>query len=430
MDTTPQTTPSEEWLRSLRRDLHRRPEPAWCEFYTTARIVEELREIGVDELYVGRDALATGARSAVPDEETLAAWHERAREAGAVPEVLGEFEGGYTGAVAVLDRGEGPTVALRVDIDGLPREESDDPEHVPAREGFRSENEGAMHACGHDAHATIGLGVLRGVADSDFRGTFKLLFQPAEERIGGGAPIAESGHLDDVDALLAVHVGLDHPTGEVVAGVDDFLAVSHFEAHFTGESAHAGGHPNRGRNAVQAMATAVQNLYAIPRHEAGATRVNAGKVAGGTATNIVPEGAVIEGEIRGATTELMEYTREHAERMLRSGAEMHDCSVAIERGGEAPSAKSDEELVDVVADVASGVDGVDSVVRRDTLGGSEDASYLMRRVQERGGKAGYVCIGTDHPGGHHTATFDVDEDSLAIGVDVLSGAVVSLDRNF
>jgi len=422
------TTPSAEWLQSLRRDLHRRPEPAWCEFYTTARIVEELGEIGVDELYVGRDALATESRAAVPDGETIADWHDRASEAGAPEDVLGELEGGYTGAIAVLHRGEGPTVALRVDIDGLPREESDDPEHLPAREGFRSVNEGAMHACGHDAHATIGLGVLRAISESDFRGTFKVIFQPAEERIAGGEPIAESGHLDDVDALLAVHVGLDHPTGEVVAGIDDFLAVSHFEARFAGESAHAGGHPNRGRNAVQAMATAIQNLYAIPRHEDGATRVNAGKVAGGTATNIVPEGAVIEGEVRGATTDLMEYTREHAERMLESAAGMHDCSVAVEHGGQAPSATSDDEVVDAVAGVAGDHAAVDSVVRRDELGGSEDASYLMRRVQERGGVAGYVCIGTDHPGGHHTATFDVDEDSLPIGVDVLAGAVLSLAK--
>jgi len=418
----------ENWLRSVRRDLHRRPEPAWLEFYTTARIVEEIRAIGVDELYVGRDALATDERMAVPDEETIATWYEQAREAGAPEDVLGELEGGYTGAVAVLHRGEGPTIALRVDIDGLPRAESDDPDHLPAREGFRSIHEGAMHACGHDAHATIGLGVLRAIADSDFQGTFKIIFQPAEEKIAGGKPVAESGHLDDVDALLAVHVGLDHPTGEVVAGVDDFLAVSHFDARFSGESAHAGGHPNRGHNAVQAMATAIQNLYAIPRHEDGATRVNAGKVAGGTATNIVPEDAAIEGEVRGATTDLMEYTREHARRILHTAAEMHDCAVDIEHGGEAPSAQSDDALVDVVADVAEGVAGVDSIVHNDDLGGSEDATYLMRHVQKRGGIASYVCIGTDHPGGHHTATFDVDEDSLSIGVNVLAGAVLELSR--
>ncbi len=416
----------EDWLRSLRRDLHRRPEPAWLEFYTTARVVEEIREIGVDELYVGPDALATDERAAVPDDATVAAWYDRAREAGAPEDILGELEGGYTGAVAVLHRGEGPTVALRVDIDGLPRAESDDPDHVPASDGFRSVHGGAMHACGHDAHATFGLGVLRAVAESDFRGTFKLVFQPAEEQIAGGKPVAESGHLDDVDSLIAVHVGLGHPTGEVVAGVDDFLAVQHFEARFSGESAHAGGQPDSGHNAVQAMATAVQNLYAIPRHEDGATRVNAGRVGGGTATNIIPEAAFIEGEVRGETTALMEDTHERARQVIESAAEMHDCSVAIETGGMAPSAKSDEEIVDVVADAAGDVADVETVVRRDALGGSEDASYLMRRVQEQGGTAGYVCVGTDHPGGHHTATFDVDEASLPIGVDVLANAVLSL----
>jgi aminobenzoyl-glutamate utilization protein A len=415
-----------DWLVSVRRDLHRRPEPAWLEFYTTARVVEEIRGIGVDELRVGREALDPDARLAVPDEATIAGWYERAREAGASEDVLAELGGGHTGAIAILEGGEGPTVALRVDIDGLPQAESEDPDHDPAREGFRSVHDGTMHACGHDAHAAIGLGVLRTLAESEFSGTVKVIFQPAEEQIGGAKAIAESGHLDDVDHLIAIHVGFDHPTGEVVAGVDDFFAISNFEAQFTGESAHAGGHPNRGRNAVQAMATAVQNLYAIPRHEGGATRVNAGKVGGGTATNIIPEGAFIEGEVRGDTTALRESMLERAHRALESAAAMHDCSVEIERRGEAPSAQSDAELVGTVAEVARGADGVDSVVRRDDLAGSEDASYLMRRVQERGGTAGYVCVGTDHPGGHHTATFDVDEASLPIGVDVLSGAVRSL----
>jgi aminobenzoyl-glutamate utilization protein A len=414
-----------DWLVDLRRDLHQRPEPAWREFYTTARIVDEIDAIGVDTLHVGPEALDSDARLGVPDDEELTAWADRAVEAGADPDLVDRMAGGHTGAIAVLDRGEEPTVALRVDIDGLPRAESDSPDHYPTAEGFRSRNEGAMHACGHDAHIAFGLGVLRAVKESEFSGTFKLIFQPAEEQVGGGKAVAESGHLDDVDTLIAVHVGLDHPTGEVVAGIDGFLAVSHLSARFTGEGAHAGGHPSQGRNAVQAMATAVQNLYAIPRHEAGATRVNAGEVGGGTASNIVPEDAFIDGEVRGETTELMEYMWDHATRVVENAAEMHDCEYSIERGGEAPSAESDESVVERVVAAAEGVAGVERVVRRDNLGGSEDATFLMRRVQERGGEAGYVCIGTDHPGGHHTATFDVDEQSLAIGVDVLTNAVLS-----
>jgi aminobenzoyl-glutamate utilization protein A len=410
-------------LVALRRDLHQRPEPAWREFWTTCRIVEELERVGVDAMHVGPDAIDSGARLAVPDDEELDTWYERAREAGARQDILEQLRGGNTGVVAELHQGAGPTVALRVDIDGLPRAESDDPDHAPAAEGFRSVNEGAMHACGHDAHITFGIGVLEAIKESDFQGTLKLLFQPAEEVVGGGKPLAESGHLDDVDYLLAVHIGLDHPTGEVVAGVDGFLAVHHFEAEFTGEGAHAGGQPDRGRNAVQAMAAAVQNLYAIPRHEEGATRVNAGVVEGGTAANIIPEEASIEGEVRGETTELKESMREHAERVLRSAAEMHDCEVALRTAGEAPSATSDQALVDIVQSVAGETEGIDSVLERDDLGGSEDATYLMRHVQRQGGLAGFVGVGTDHPGGHHTATFDVDEDSLVPGVAVLTAAL-------
>jgi aminobenzoyl-glutamate utilization protein A len=414
------TVPSRDRLVELRRAFHRHPEPAWREFWTTGHIVEELERIGVDEIHVGADALAD-ERTGVPDDAELRRWRERAREAGTHEDVLAATEGGTTGAVAVLDRGPGPTVALRVDIDGLPRVESDADHHHPAREGFRSETGESMHACGHDAHATLGLGVLETLADDDaFTGRLKVFFQPAEETITGGKAMAESAHLDDVDALVAVHVGLDHPTGEVVAGVEGFLAVSQFRAEFTGKPAHAGGHPSRGHNAVSAMATAVTNLYAIPRHEDGATRVNAGRVEGGTATNIVPESATIEGEVRGETTALREYMNDHADRVMAGAARTHDCEVSVTRVGEAPSGHSDDAVVDVVEAVAGRTDGVDSVVRSDDLGGSEDATYLMGRVQERGGKAAYVVVGTDHPDGHHTATFDVDEDSLPVGVAVLS----------
>ncbi|MFD1644638.1 amidohydrolase [Haloarchaeobius litoreus] len=409
-------------LVALRRAFHRQPEPAWREFWTTARIVEELEAIGVDELYVGPEALNTDERMAVPPEAELESWYERALDAGADESILERLRGGHTGAVAVVEQGAGPTVGLRVDIDGLPREESTAEDHVPAAEGFRSET-GAMHACGHDGHATIGLGVLEAVKESDFAGTLKLFFQPAEELVGGGKAMAKSGHLDDVDYLFALHLGLDHPTGEVVCGIDEFLAVKHIDVRFTGEPAHAGAKPEEGENAVQAVATAVQNLYAIPRHSDGATRVNVGHLEAGNATNIVAEEATMECEVRGVTTKLKDYMDERAHRVIENAAAMHGCESETSVGGEAPSARSDEELVDIVGRIAGGNADVERVVDRDALGGSEDATFLMQAVQQRGGLAAYVCVGTDHPGGHHTATFDVDEASLPIGVDVLAGAI-------
>jgi aminobenzoyl-glutamate utilization protein A len=421
----PEPPVDRERLVALRRAFHRHPEPAWCEFRTTARVVEELERIGVDELLVGSDAVAPGARMSVPDDDELADWFERAREAGVDPDLLARMEGGLTGAVAVLRKGEGPTVALRVDLDGLPREESTGDEHVPAAEGFRSET-GAMHACGHDAHATLGLATLEALKRSDFAGTLKVIFQPAEEVVGGGRAVVEAGHLDDVDALLAVHVGLGHPTGEVVAGIEDFLAVEQFEATFRGEGAHAAASPADGRNAMQAMAAAVSDLYGIARHQDGRTRVNAGVVEGGTAMNIVPERVRLVGEVRGETTGLKEYVCGRAWTVMEGAAAMHDCDVEIESTGEAPGASSDDAVRAVVADVARGVAGVDSVLEEAPLGGSEDATVLMGRVQERGGVASYVVVGTDHPGAHHSATFDVDEDSLPVGVAVLAGAVERL----
>ncbi len=408
---------------NLRRELHRHPEPAWCEFETTARIVERLEGLDLDGLHVGPDAIEGSHRLAVPDDDELERWFDRAHDAGADPDVLERLEGGYTGAVAVIERGEGPTIGLRVDIDGLPQVESDDDEHLPVAEGFRSETGESMHACGHDAHAAIGVGVLEAVAESDFQGTLKVFFQPAEEVIGGGKSMAKSAHLDDVEYLLALHVGLDHPTGTVVGGIDDFLAVRHLEATFTGEPAHAGATPEEGRNAIQALATAIQNCYAIPRHSDGPTRVNVGVVEAGDAANIIAEEAKLVAEVRGQTTDLMTYMSDRVERTLEAAAEMHGCELEVEIGAEAPSAESDDELRALVGDVAETVDGVEDVVDQSALGGSEDATFLMKEVQDNGGLACYVGVGTDHPGGHHTATFDVDEPTIQHGIDTLSGAI-------
>ncbi|GGN20544.1 amidohydrolase [Halarchaeum nitratireducens] len=406
-----------------RRTFHAYPEPSWCEFLTTSRLVDAVEAIGVDRLHVGSSALDADERVGVPDVDTLDRWRERAADRGARVDVLDATAGGTTGLVAVLDRGPGPIVGLRVDIDALPVTEADDDEHQPAAEKFRSENAGVMHACGHDAHMTIGLGVLEAVKASDFAGTFKLFFQPAEEVLGGGRPMAESGHADDIDALFAVHVGFDHPTGEIVSGVEKPLAIRQTHARFTGESAHAGAAPHEGRNAVQAMATTVQNVYGIARHADALTRVNVGRVEAGTASNVVADDAVLELEARAGTNDVLDYLTDRVDRVLEHAGAMHDCTLSTETVGRAPRVDSDDGLADIVGAVATNVPAVESVRPSAPFGASEDATYLMRRVQERGGEATYVIVGTDHPTGHHTPTFDIDEASIDIGIDVLTRAI-------
>jgi len=415
-------------LTRLRRAFHRHPEPGWREFRTTARVVEELERIGVDDIAVGRDALATDERMAVPDDDEIRPWIDRARRAGVSEDLLERTAGGHTGVVATLSRGDGPCIGLRVDLDAISIRESDASDHRPAAEGFRSEHEGYMHACGHDAHLAIALGALEAVEGSAFDGTFKLFFQPAEEISGGGKAMAESGHLDDLDYLFALHIGLGHPTGEIVAGVESPLAMAHLTATFEGASAHAGKAPNEGANAMQAAAAAIQNAYGIARHRDGATRVNVGRIEGGSVSNVIAEEVTIEAEVRGETTALMTYARDELERVLYAAAELHDCDVAPRVISESPCVDSHPALRELIGNVAWEVDGVDRVVSSEEFGVSEDVTYLMEEVQENGGLASYVLVGTDHPTSHHTPTFDVDEESLAIGVDLLSDAFVELSR--
>ena len=413
-----------ERLVELRRGFHRHPEPGWREFYTTSRLVEEIERIGVDELAVGREAYDPDDRMAVLDDDAYEPWIERARERGVREDVLDATEGGVTGCVAVLDRGDGPAVGLRVDIDGLFIEESNDDDHLPASEGFRSETDGTMHACGHDAHMTWGLATLEAVKESEFSGRLVVFFQPAEEIGGGGHPMAESRYADGLDYLFAVHVGLDHPTGEVVAGIERPLAMCHVDAEFRGVSAHAGKAPEQGENAMQALGTAISNAYGIPRHSGGMTRVNVGYAEAGSASNVIADRARVEAEARGGTTELMEYAKSRLRRAFRGAAESHGCELEFDVVSESPRADSDPELVDHVAGIARDVDGVTEVIPTADFGASEDATFLMERVQESGGLAAYLIVGTDHPTSHHTPTFDVDERSLAIGVDVLTNSIL------
>ena len=413
-------------LAEIRRDFHRYPEPGWCEFHTTARLVEELRTVGVDELAVGPDVYDPNDRMAVPPDDRLDEWFERARARGTDPALLDRMAGGNTGVVAVLDQGEGPTVGLRVDIDGLFIEESTDDTHVPAAEGFRSETDGTMHACGHDAHMTWGLATIEAVAESYFSGRLVVFFQPAEEVSGGGHPMAESEYAAGLDYLFAAHVGLDHPTGEVVAGIERPLAMCHLDVDIHGTSAHAGKAPEEGNNAIHALGTAIENVYGIPRHSAGMTRVNVGRVKGGTASNVVAEHANAVAEARGETTALMEYAKAEVIRRFETAAEMHGCTADVHVASESPRADSDPELAAVVEHVARTTTGVDTVLPAADFGASEDATFLMERVQSEGGLATYLVVGTDHPTSHHTPTFDVDERSLPIGVEVLTGSICAV----
>ena len=173
------TAAAAEKLTAIRRDFHKHAETGWMEMRTASLIARRMTDLGY-EVLVGRDVCKDDARMGVPDEATLQMGYERAKVQGADPEFLEKVKGGFTGVIGILRAGEGPVYGMRFDIDALGVFESKEETHRPAKEGFASVNEGSMHACGHDGHAAIGLGVAEVLMQykEQVHGTVKLIFQP------------------------------------------------------------------------------------------------------------------------------------------------------------------------------------------------------------------------------------------------------------
>ena len=408
-----------EW----RRDFHLHAESGWLEFRTASKVAEVLDGLGY-QLALGRDVIDADSRMGLPDEETLAQAFQRARAQGAPERWLPAFEGGFAGVVATLDTGRpGPTLAFRVDMDALDLNELHDDSHRPHRDRFASCNDGMMHACGHDGHTAIGLGLAHVLKEyaAQLNGTIKLIFQPAEEGTRGARAMVTAGVLDDVDYFTAIHIGTGVPSGTVVCGGDNFMATTKFDVLFSGVAAHAGGKPEDGRNALLAAAQAALALRAIAPHSAGASRVNVGVMQAGTGRNVVPSSARLKVETRGETDVINQYVFERAKQAIAGAATMYEARYQLQLMGAATSSAPSPAWVDYLRQQTAQVPGVKQAVDRIAApAGSEDASLMMARVQERGGLASYMIFGTELSAGHHNEKFDFDENVMTLAVETLA----------
>ena len=411
---------------NLRRELHSHAETGWTEFWTTARIAGILDAMGY-EVSVGKDVLDMDSIMGRPSEDEIGKYIDRALSHGADPDWIKKMDG-YTGAVARLDTGKpGPVLAFRFDIDGVDVTEVKDDKHRPYKEGFSSKNDGAMHSCGHDAHTVIGLTLAESLMEKkkELTGIIKLIFQPAEEGVRGGKAVAAKGILDDVDFFFSAHVGMGIPTGAVAPECGDFLCTTKFDLVYKGKSAHAGGAPNEGRNALLAGASATLAMAAIPPHKDGATRLNVGVLSAGSGRNVIPADAVMKVETRGLTMDLNSYVYDRAMEAAKGAAVMYGVEMSTAKMGEAVDAESDAELIDLVAEKAKDVEGIEKIAPRISLGGSEDVSWMMRAVQKSGGKAVYFVLGSDIAAGHHNEFFDLDEKVLDYGPRLFEALALS-----
>ena len=305
------------------------------------------------------------ARMGVPSDEELEEQYERAVAQGADPEFVKYTKGGMTGVIGILRCGEGPTVAMRFDIDALGVFEEKDKSHRPACEGFGSVNEGFMHACGHDCHIAMLLGGIRMLMakKEDLKGNVKIIFQAAEESCHGAQYYVEHGFLDDVDAIYGTHIWgeLDAPymnfeTGPRMASCDNF------RIEVEGVSSH-GSTPHQGVDAILTAAyiiTEIQAIVSRMNNPLNPLVVTVGKIEGGQRFNILADKVVLEGTTRTHSPEM----RKKTEPLLRRIAENTAASMGAKATltfeyFPAPIINEHEDLVQIARNAAAKMYGSD-----------------------------------------------------------------------
>lgn len=417
-----------------RREFHRYPENGWREIRTSARIAEILTDMGY-QCMMGPDVVDTDSivHLVRPSIEEMQAAKERAIAQGANPEFV-ERTQGVSGVIAQFDTGKpGPVTAFRFDIDCLPYDEPEKSGYRPFDEGFISCNSGTVHACGHDAHTAMGLGIAARLLEKkeQFTGKIRLIFQPAEETFGGALSIIAKGHLDDVDRFIALHVALSAenkplPSHTICCGCKDFLSACQLDIHFEGRAAHPCGAAQEGKNALLAACSAALNIHAIAPHEEGLTRVNVGEMRAGIAPNTIAPNAFVCIEYRGETPAIAAYLRSRIFDILDGTAKAYGLTYTCDDYGEVPAGKSDDAMMEVIGRAAAKVPWFEKIYFEGNVGGTDDAAAMMTAVQSHGGIATYIGIGCDTTQPVHNAEFDIDEDCIDAAIDLCLHALTEI----
>jgi amidohydrolase len=325
---------------------------------------------------------------------------------------------GKTGVVGRLRAGNSQrSIGLRADMDALPIEEATDL-------AYRSQNAGHMHACGHDGHTTMLLGAARYLAETrNFDGIVHLIFQPAEEGLGGGAAMVADRLFDrfPCDAIFGMHnrpglaVGkFQIRTGPAMAGG------AYFDIAVTGRGAH-GARPESGIDPVVAashIAIALQTIVSRNVRPLDTAVVSVTQIHAGEAYNVIPERAVIRGTARCFTRETMAMIEANMRRIAAGVAGGFGATAEVEFRIIFPPLVNDAEAARFIADVAADLVGADNVNRDGALMmASEDFSYML---EQRPGA--YIAIGNGDAGGCevHNPSYDFNDAALPFGASLFA----------
>lgn len=350
---------------------------------------------------------------------------EETRTAGIVAETLKEMgirvetEVGKTGVVGHLGEGS-PVVGIRADMDALPLQEAND---VP----YASKNPGVMHACGHDAHTAILLGVARILSEMPDRppGEIRFLFQPSEEDWdeelkSGATRMIEDGALEGLDAVIALHVDDSIPTGQIeINDGNASAAVDSFQATIIGQGGH-GAYPHETVDPTFILAQVINAIHGIRARRIkpiDSAVISIGAIHAGHTSNVIPDSVEMMGTIRSFDTAVREQLSEELEKAFAlTRAFGGNYTLTIEKGF--PSMYNDPEVVELICQAASEMLGGDKVAPSYAEMGAEDFSYMSQLAP---GAMFWLGVNIDDtPRPAHSPTFDINEDALPIGAALLA----------
>ena len=365
----------------LRRHFHRHPELSFEEVETAHTVMAELDRLEIPYEYGGKGS-------------------------------------GVVGRLTGADR-DGPTVAIRAEMDALPCTERT---ALP----FASDVPDRMHACGHDAHMAMVLGAAEMLRASPPAGNVRFVFQPAEERGNGSLVMMRSGMLEGVTAIFGGHVTHHYEVGELMVSRGTITARAD---RFTMRVRGRGGHGARPHEAVDAVViagiliTTIQTLVSRTVNPALPSVVTIGSVRAGSAPNIIAEDAVLEGTIRTTRFESRQQIVDGLHRIANALGHLHNAEISVTMGEWSPPVVNADRETGIARRAAQQVVGPAAVVEQDYPSmGAEDFSYYLREMP-----GCYVRIGTRSSDGEyiplHSPLFDIDEEALKVGASFFERVV-------